>query len=526
MMVTNRLRQPAAFVLIAGLLFCVTLPSVAQRQKSKPNIILFLVDDMGWQDTSVPFWSAVTPLNKLYRTPNMERLAAAGVKFTDAYAMPVCTPTRVSMITGVNAARHRVTQWTSPYRDRSTDHPDSAMRPVPWNINGFSPTEGIPATFVGTPLPQILQSNGYYTVFSGKAHFASDSTPASDPLNIGFDVNIAGSGIGHPASYSGSNNFDQPQNGKPNRNAVTGLEAYHGRDVHLSDVLTTEGLKALARPIADSQPFFLYLSHYAVHTPLQPDERFAQRYRQAGLDSTEAAYASLVEGMDQSLGRVLDFIKANKIENNTIVIFTSDNGGLSRVPPRGGKQSDVHNLPLRAGKGSVYEGGIRVPLIVSWPGKSTPGSVTEQPVIVEDLFPTILNAAGIRSPKVKQTMDGRSFVSSITKVGRLDTSRVFLFHHPNRWIAAEGQLTAWAGAVRKGDWKLLYDYRNGTLELYNLRRDIGENHNLIHTRTDKASELARLFTSELKRLDAQMPSFKDGRRVLWPDEALRQNHRP
>ena len=525
-MVINRLRLRAAYLLIAGLLFCTTVPSVAQRQNSKPNIILFLVDDMGWQDTSVPFASTVTPLNKLYRTPNMERLAAAGVKFTNAYAMPVCTPTRVSLITGVNAARHRVTQWTSPYRDRSTDHPDSVMKPVPWNINGFSPTEGIPGTFVGTPLPQILRSNGYYTVFSGKAHFASAETPASNPFNIGFNVNIAGSEIGHPASYSGKSNFDQPRDGKPNRNAVPGLEAYHGKDVHLSDVITTEALKALGKPIADKQPFFLYLSHYAVHTPLQPDERFAQKYRQAGLDSIEAAYASLVEGMDQSLGQVLDFIQKNKIEDNTVIIFTSDNGGLSRVPPRGGAQGDVHNLPLRAGKGSVYEGGIRVPLIVSWPGKSKPASVTEQPVIVEDLFPTILNAAGIRSPNVKQTLDGRSFVSSITNVGRLDTSRVFLFHHPNRWIAGEGQLTAWAGAIRKGDWKLLYDYRNGTLELYNLRRDIGESQNLIHTRPDKALQLARLFTKELKSHNAQMPSFRDGRRVLWPDEALQQNQRP
>ncbi|WP_337326975.1 sulfatase [Chryseolinea sp. T2] len=504
---------------MTGLLFCLIVPATAQSG-SKPNIILFLVDDMGWQDTSVPFWSATTPLNRRYHTPNMERLAAAGIKFTNAYAMPVCTPTRISIITGVNAARHRVTQWTSPYRDRSTDYPDKIMVPVPWNINGLSPTPGIPATFVGTPLPQLLRDNGYYTVHSGKAHFASADTPGSNPLNLGFQVNIAGSEIGHPASYSGKENFDHPRDGKPNRNAVPGLEAYHGKDVHLTDVLTTEALKAISKPIAAKQPFFLYLAHYAVHTPLQADERFAPKYREAGLDSTEAAYASLVEGMDKSLGEILDFIAEQKIADNTIIIFTSDNGGLSRVPPRGGDQSDIHNLPLRSGKGSVYEGGIRVPLIVLWPGKTKAATVSEQPVVAEDLFPTILELAGVKSPKVKQVIDGKSYAQSLTGSNRIDTSRVILYHHPNRWIADEGQLTAWAGAVRRGDWKLLYDYQRGTLELYNLRNDIGEQNNLLSIRPEKARELARLFTEELKRTNAQMPSFADGRKVPFPNEIL------
>lgn len=502
---------------MAGLLICASLSCAAQRD-SRPNIIVFLVDDMGWQDTSVPFGATITPMNRLYHTPNMERLAASGVKFTDAYAMPVCTPTRVSLITGVNAASHRVTQWTSPYRDRSTDYPDSLMTPVAWNINGFSPTEGVPTTYVATALPQVLRDNGYYTVHSGKAHFASADTPGANPLNIGFEINIAGSEIGHPASYFGKTNFDQPRNGKPNRNAVPGLETYHGKDVHLSDVLTTEALKAIAKPIEKKQPFFLYLAHYAVHTPLQADERYAQKYRHLGLDSIEAAYASLVEGMDKSLGEVIDFIASRGIEKNTIIIFTSDNGGLSRVPPRGGSQSDVHNLPLRSGKGSVYEGGIRVPLLVSWPGKTKGATTTHQPVIAEDLFPTILDIAGIRSPKLKQVVEGRSYLTSLLGGSQIDTSRALVFHHPNRWIAPEGQLTAWAGAIRKGDWKLLYDYRFGTLELYNLADDIAEQRNLIDVRTAKARELARLFTSELKSRNAQMPAFSNGAQVPWPDE--------
>lgn len=519
-MVTNSVLRIGMYVVCALCMVFGSTRAVAQSRANKPNIIVFLVDDMGWQDTSVPFGNTTTPLNRLYKTPNMERLAAAGVKFTHAYAMPVCTPTRVSIITGSNAARTRVTQWTSPYRDKSTDHPDSVMLPVDWNINGFSPVKGVASTFSGTALPKVLRDNGYYTVHSGKAHFASADTPGSNPLNLGFDVNIAGSEIGHPASYFGRDNFDRPANGKPNRNAVPGLDAYHGKDAHLTDVLTTEALKAIDVPIGKKQPFFLYLAHYAVHTPIQADERFAGKYRDAGLDSVEAAYAALVEGMDKSLGQLLDFIAERGIGEHTVIIFTSDNGGLSRVPPRGGNQADVHNAPLRAGKGSVYEGGIRVPLIVSWPGKISPGSTSQHPVIVEDLFPTILEAAFIRSPKVSQTIDGKSYLRMLTNTTLVDTSRALVFHHPNRWIPGEGQLTAWAGALVKGDWKLLYDYRKGIVELYNLRTDISEQHNVVQSRPAKALELAKLFKKELQSRSAQMPTFRDGRAVPWPEQIL------
>ena len=496
--------------------------SRAQDLSVRPNIIVFLVDDMGWQDTSVPFWSSVTSLNTRYHTPNMVRMAAAGMKFTDAYAMPVCTPTRVSLITGSNAARHRVTHWTFPDRDRSTDVPDSTMNPVTWNVNGFSPVSGVPSTFYATALPQLLHDNGYYTVHSGKAHFASAGTPGANPLNVGFDVNIAGSEIGHPAGYSGKDNFDRQHDGKSNRNAVPGLEEYHGQDVHLTDVITTEALKAIAKPIAGGRPFFLYLAHYAVHTPLDPDERFAEKYRAAGLDDREAAYASLIEGMDKSLGAVLDFVSEQNMASNTVIIFTSDNGGLARVPPRGGTQTDTHNLPLRAGKGSVYEGGIRVPLIVTWPGKIKPGSVNRKPVIVEDLFSTVLDIAGIKSPKLIQTVDGVSFLPSLLGKTRSNQDRALIFHHPNRWVADEGQLTAWAGAMRKGKWKLLYDYRNGVIELYDLRRDIGETHNLAAKKKRKVRRMATHFAFELASMNAQMPEFKNGGQAPWPDEIVKR----
>lgn len=492
----------------------------AQAQSGKPekpNIIVFLVDDMGWQDTSVPFWTRETPFNKRYHTPNMERMAKEGMKFTNAYAMPVCTPSRVSLLTGCNAARTHVTHWTSPDKDKNTDHEDPLVKSVDWNINGFSPVADIAHTFHGTPLPAILKQNGYYTVHSGKAHFGSTGTPGSDPKNVGFDINIAGSSIGHPASYLGEKNYDNVVNGKSNRNAVPGLEAYHGTDVFLTDAITTEALKAIEKPLADKKPFFLYLAHYAIHIPLNADKRYLDKYLKTGLDSTEAKYAALVEGMDKSLGDVLDFLDKRKIADNTVILFMSDNGGLSTTPARGG-EAWTHNLPLKAGKGSVYEGGIREPMLVRWPKVVKPNSVAEQYVIIEDFFPTILDVAGIKNPKLVQQTDGKSFLPLLRNPAIRDDNRELVWHHPNRWIAAEGPNIHYASAFRKGDWKLIYDYRKGKLELYDLKNDIGEQKDLAPSHVEKVKELAALFSKQLKQMNAQWPVFKSsGAEVPLPD---------
>jgi arylsulfatase A-like enzyme len=522
-MVTSRL--PVRYLFKMTLVLIVMLVSgqflLGQNKgDGKPNIIVFLVDDMGWQDTSVPFWNKITNLNKKFHTPNMERLAREGVKFTNAYAMPVCTPTRVSLITGVNAAHHRVTHWTSPNQNTNTDFADTTLNAVDWNINGFSPVAGVPHTFYGTPLPAILRDNGYYTVHSGKAHFGSKGTPGSDPLNLGFQVNIAGNEIGHPASYLGKNNYGRALNGKSSRNAVPGLEAYHGTDVFLSDAITTEALKALEKPVAEKNPFFLYLAHYAVHVPLDPDKRFIDKYLKAGLDSTESKYAALIEGMDKSLGDVLKFLDNKKIADNTVVIFMSDNGGLSTTPARGG-EAWTHNLPLKAGKGSVYEGGIREPMLVRWPGVVKPQTTAEQYVIVEDFFPTILEIAGVKNPKLIQQTDGKSFLPLLKNSALNDTERELVWHHPNRWIPAEGPNIHFSTAFRKGDWKLIYDYRKQKLELYNLKNDIGEQNDLATSNPKKTKQLASLLTNQLKKWDALLPVFKKtGQRVAWPDEIV------
>ena len=495
------------------------------KQKQPPNIVVFLVDDMGWQDTSVPFWNQTTPLNKRYHTPNMERLAREGMKFTNAYAASVCTPTRVSLMTGMNPTHHRVTHWTSPNKNTNTDYRDTTFNSVDWNINGVSPVAGVEHTVHATPLPALLNQHNYYTIHCGKAHFASAGTPGSDPKSLGFNINIAGSEIGHPASYLGTDNYDHPINGKSNRNAVPGLDAYHGTDTFLSEALTREALKALAAPVKNKQPFFLYIAHYAVHVPIMADKRFVGKYLNAGLDSTEAGYAALLEGMDKSLGDVLDFLDEQHLAENTVVMLMSDNGGLSTSPARSAP-AHTQNLPLRAGKSSVYEGGIREPMLVRWPGVVKPGSVTDQYVIIEDFFPTLLDIAGVKKPRLQQSLDGISFLPVLKNPALRNTTRTLIWHHPHRWIPQEGPLVSWASAIRQGNWKLVYDYRKEQLELYNLKTDIGEQYDLASQRPKKVLELAKLFTDQLQRWDAQWPTFKaDGRRVMSPLEAAGKQNR-
>lgn len=487
----------------------------------QPNIIVFLVDDMGWQDTSVPFWTSVTELNRRYNTPNMERMAQQGAKFTNAYTMSVCTPSRVSLITGVNAMNHRITHWANPLKNVNTDYPDSLFSHVDWNINGFSPEAGYDHTFYATALPEVLKRQGYFTILSGKAHFGAADTPGGNPENAGFDVNIGGSSIGHPASYYGKDNYDKPVKGKPGRNAVPGLEAYHGTDVFLTDALTIEALKAVDSSRTIKKPFFLYLSHYAVHTPLQADPRFVNKYLKAGLPSLEANYASLIEGMDKSLGEVLDYLEKNNLSENTLLLFVSDNGGLSTPPLRGG-EGYTHNLPLKAGKGSVYEGGIRVPMLALWPGKIKPGITIEQYVIIEDFFPTILEVAGVKKTRLVQKVDGKSFYPLFSDPYKKDNNRGLLWHHPHRWIPSDGPAISWASAYRKGDWKIVYDYQANKLELFNLKEDIGEHKDLSEAEPEKLKAMAAEFTRILKKGKAQMPVYKsNGKVIKFPHELVK-----
>ncbi len=484
--------------------------------ETPPNIVLFLVDDMGWQDTSVPFYSERTALNDAYSTPNMARLAKEGMKFTQAYATPVCSPTRVSLMTGMNAARHRVTNWTLKKNEIQPMEKDHAVLGFPsWNVNGLNPVAGDSLAVYAMPLPQALHDVGYFTIHTGKAHFGAIGTPGENPLNLGFDINIAGHAAGAPESYWGTENFGNGKAGKEEW-AVPGLGQYHGQDIQLTEALTIEALKAVDSALSVNRPFFLYMSHYAVHTPIMADSRFLQKYLEKGMDSTEAKYASMLEAMDKSLGDIMDYLERKKIADNTVVIFMSDNGGLSAVA-RGG-ELHTHNSPLASGKGSMLEGGIRVPMLAKWPGKTEKESISEHQVIIEDFYPTILEIAGIDSLKTVQKVDGESFAAILKGSGAYSGYRPLIWHYPNAW-GPPGPGIGAASTIRYGDYKLIYYHADQSIRLYDLKEDIGEKNDLAQSNVEKAKELAAKLSDHLKSVNAQMPFFKEtGERVKYPIE--------
>ncbi|WP_316843818.1 sulfatase [Pedobacter psychrodurus] len=501
--------------ILALFVFSVLTIISVKAQTQRPNIIVFLVDDMGWQDTSLPFWNKATALNKIYHTPNMERMAKEGMKFTNAYAAPVCTPSRVAMLTGVNPAHAGITNWTNTEKDKNTDAVDGQFLPTKWNINGLSPVAGVPNTLHATPFPQLLKDAGYFTIHVGKAHWAAAGTPGANPYNMGFMVNIAGHAAGNPQSYLPKENYGNIT-GKATPRAVPDMEEYFGSETFLTEALTLEALKTLDAPIKNKQPFFLNMAHYAVHVPIQGDKRFLQKYLDAGIDSTEAMYASLVEGMDKSLGDIMDFLKKKGVEKNTLIIFMSDNGGLSLASERGGAEH-TQNLPLKAGKGSVYEGGIREPMIVKYPALIKPATVTNQYVIIEDFFPTLLELAGVKKYKTVQQIDGKSFTQVLKNPAFVDNNRSLIWHYPNKWNNAKEVGINYFSAIRKGDWKLVYNLRNGKKELYNLKDDIGETKDLATKNLQKTNELEQILGNQLKTWNAPMPVYKTNQQpVAWP----------
>ena len=543
-----------------SLIGCSLLAPTALCAKERPNIVFFLIDDMGWMDSSVAYGEEVYPNNLRYNTPNMARLAEEGVLLTNAYACPVSTPTRTSILTGVNAAHSHITNWTSTMRDTPSDATGGAVammqsgvnkdtsgalaRPE-WNINGMTPSEGVDNAFLATPLPQLLKDAGYFTIHVGKAHWASAGTPGASPYNMGYVVNVTGNVAGMPRSYLSEDNYGNTPE-KWNYLAVQNMTEYYGTGLHLTEALTREALKTLDYPVRHRQPFYLYFAHYATHTPIQRDPRFVQKYLDAGMDEGQARYASMVEGVDKSLGDLMTYLREHDLEKNTIIIFMTDNGGNAENKSKGGVRF-MHNLPLRNGKGSCYEGGIRVPMMVKWCGKASAGTRVNTPVICEDLFPTILEMAGVTDYEVRQSVDGQSLVDLITKGSRLaakaaakgeirsqkdanafvvaesvsgiDPERTLIFHYPHQWKPYDLADIDFLSAVRKGDWKLVYRMRTGALELYNLRTDIGEQHDLAAQYPDKVKELASQLGSQLREWQSPMPSYRaTGARVPLPDE--------
>lgn len=503
--------------LIILLLASVLLLGCSEDER-RPNIILFMVDDLGLQDTSVPFLGEKMILNKIYKTPNLERLASEGVLFNQAYAYGSCTPSRVSLMTGMNATRHRVTNWTR-YKDKKNpaEITDTLLKYPMWNVNGLNPLKPSKHAVHATALPSILKENGYKTIHVGKAHFGAHGTLGADPVNLGFQINIGGHAAGAPASY-----YAEDQYGAGIEEwAVPGLEEIYSDSLFLTEALTVKAIEEIEQSLKESKPFFLNMAHYAVHTPLQSDPRFFKHYLDIGLDSIEASYASLVEGVDKSLGDLLDYIEKKEISENTVIIFISDNGGECSSPPRG-KLSVGHNHPLACGKATPYEGGIRVPMIIRWYGETEPGSNNNSLVHIQDLFSTVLSISGSEEIELIQTVDGvdlKDYLSS----GNEDSSRALIWNYPNHNGTKAKEKCRWGpySAIREDNWKLIYFHRDQTFELYDLNNDISEISNLASINIDKTKELAEKLTERLIEMDAQLPVVKStGRTVPYPAEAL------
>ena len=472
---------------ITLLLAALCLNSIGDR----PNVVVVLVDDLGWQDTSVPFHDERTPFNDRYHTPNMERLAREGALFTDGYASaPVCTPTRASLLTGRSPARNQITYWTF---DRNTDttRKNPRLEAPAWNVNGLQP--GVPL------LPELLRSEGYRTVHAGKAHWGAHGTAGSNPCALGFDVNIAGHASGAPGSYLGTHRFmnskDPHDFSRTSKWDVPGLEPFHDQEIFLTEALQQRAVEEIDRACADGVPFLLHFAPYAVHTPIMANVRHLDRYQD--LDPREAAYATMIESVDVALGEILDALDRNGIADETIVVFTSDNGGLS-AHGRGGP-AHVHNAPLRSGKGSAYEGGVRVPWIVRWPGVATPGSRLDEVVITQDLFPTILSAASIPSPD-DHLLDGRD-LRPVLEGG--SNERTVLFHQPHTWGASGPGIEPFS-AIRVGSWKLIFFHGDRRFELYDLESDPGETTDLALEAPERLGRMRDELARELKSQHAQL----------------------
>ena len=463
---------------------------IALAQTQRPNIVLFFVDDLGWQDTSVPFHTEVTPFNERYNTPNWQRLADHGTKYTNAYAAgPVCTPSRTSLLTGQSPARTHITYWTL-YKDKDNSKKHPTLTPPKWDLDALQPGE--------LTLPSLLQDAGYHTMHVGKAHLGAVDSPGGDPKNLGFDVNVAGHGAGGPGSFYGKHRFMATREKMDFDNHqiwdVPGLEKYHDQEIFLSEALAIEACYEIEQAVETGKPFFLHFAPYAVHAPLMPNPKYIGKYKD--IDKREAAYATMIESADAALGSVLDTLDKLGVADNTIVIFTSDNGGLS-AHARGG-QAHTHNAPLRSGKGSAYEGGIRVPLIVQ--GLDKKASVSDANVITHDLFPTILAYAGAKSPR-DHIVDG-------VALGEAVSNRVIGWHQPHQWGASGPGIEPFT-AIRQGKWKLIFFHAGERYELYDLDEDIGETNDLALDHPEILKKMQVLLGQWALDRDAQPSIFKE-----------------
>ena len=456
----------------------------SQGPQNRLNFVLILVDDLGWMDTGCYG-------SRFYDTPNIDRLAGQGMKFTDGYAAcAVCSPTRAAVMTGRYPARVGITDWIH-FRDFKGDKTDPKQK---------SPTEYVGAKnrkLLCPPNPywmeldevtiaEALKAAGYVSCHIGKWHLGPD---AWYPDRQGFDFNIAGCDYGQPPSYFDPyfrSGWGRIPTLKPRRQGE-----------YLTDREADEAVRFI-KEHGDS-PFFLYMAHYAVHTPIQGKQGLVEKYkaRQPTLWDNPV-YAAMVESVDQAVGKIMAALDELNLADNTLVIFTSDNGGLMSV---------TRNAPLRGGKGYPYEGGIRGPLIIRWPGVVEAGSECSEPVTSIDFFPTICEATGVKLPS-DRVIDGESLMPLLRQTGKLKREAIF-WHFPHY----RGKIGPYS-IIRAGDWKLIKRYESKKLikrnegkafELFNLKDDLSERHDLSGQLPEKVRELDARLTAWLKATGAKLP---------------------
>jgi len=471
----------------------------------RPNFLFILVDDLGWRDLGC-FGST------FYETPNLDRLAGQGMRFTDAYAAcPVCSPTRASIMSGKYPARIHLTDWIAGRQSNPKMHRYMKVLPPEFELQ---------MALEETTIAEALKESGYRTMFSGKWHLGE--TEEFWPEHQGFDVNKGGWSRGAPYyrkydpatdSWSGDSGFVSPYKNPRLSDGPVGE--------YLTDRLADETIRFIEENKSD--PFLAYLSFYTVHNPMHGKREVVEKYlakaKELGLDrvnpwveglpwmeqpapgqwrdrviQSHAEYAAMVEALDENVGRVLASLDENGLAGNTVVIFMSDNGGLSTA-----EGSPTSNRPLRAGKGWLYEGGIREPMMVKWPGVVEPGTVCSEPVISTDFYPTMLEMAGLPL-RPEQHLDGVSLVPLLKRNGSLDRDSLY-WHYPHYGNQGDSP----GGVIRSGDFKLIERYEDGRLELYNLRTDVGETRDLAGTMPDKAKTLRDRLENWRQSVDAHMP---------------------
>lgn len=426
-----------------------------------PNIVFFLVDDMGWTDLGC-YGST------FYETPNIDKLARQGMKFTDAYsACTVCSPSRASLMTGKSPARLHLTDWIDGYYK-----PYAKLLSPNW-------TKYLPLH--ETTIAEVLKKHNYATAIFGKWHLGDDVKYY--PENQGFDLNMGGTYQGQPPSYFSPYNIPRLANGP--------------KGEYLTDRLTNEAIKFISEK--KDKPFFVYMPYYAVHKPLQATKEdiayFKSKINPQG-NQQNAVYAAMIKSVDESVGRIVSVLDSLNLSENTLIVFTSDNGGLI-----GGasweKGRITSNIPLRDGKGSSYEGGIRVPAIFTWKGKIRPNSTCSVPVIGTDFFPTV---AGLISKTENSYTDGVNIAPLLFGEKRLGRDALY-WHYPHYH---GGGATPYS-AIRQGDWALIYFYETRQKELYNLKKDIGQKNNLVHQEPQLAEKLFKNLQAWKKATGAQNP---------------------